>query len=247
MKISIITPSYNSATTISRTIESVMAQNYHDLEYIIIDGGSQDNTAEIIAGYQNKIKINFISGPDDGIYDAMNKGIKIASGEVIGILNSDDMFFDDSVLNLVSESFLDNELDIVYGDIKYFSNNVDKTNRHWETGEYREGKLNNGWVIPHPALFVRKRVYDQAGLYREDFRIAADYEFILRILKKYRFNLKYVPRVFVKMYSGGTSGRDLQQRKKGWQELKKAWLVNDLKRPFLFIFRRIIFKIKQFV
>lgn len=247
MKISIITPSYNSSATISRTIESVMTQNYHDLEYIIIDGGSQDGTAEIVAGYQDKIKITFISEPDKGIYDAMNKGIKLASGEVIGILNSDDLFFDDSVLKTVSEAFLEGKVDVVYGDIKYFSDSVDKTSRYWKTGEYSEGKLNNGWVIPHPALFVRKAVYDKAGLYRDDFKIAADYEFILRILKKYQFNLRYVPRVFVKMYSGGTSGRDLNQRKKGWQELKKAWLVNNLKPPFLFIFRRIVFKIRQFV
>ncbi|HQC49758.1 MAG: glycosyltransferase family 2 protein [Patescibacteria group bacterium] len=247
MKFSLITPTYNSAATISRTIVSVIAQEFSDLEYIIIDGGSKDNTLDIIKSYQSKINIKLVSEPDNGIYNAMNKGIKLASGEVVGILNSDDLFFDNSILNLVSESFFDNKIDIVYGDIEYFSSDIDKTNRYWKTGEYRERKLNNGWTIPHPALFIRRRVYDQAGLYREDFRVAADYEFILRILKKHRFDLKYIPRVLVKMYSGGTSGRDLRQRKRGWQELKKAWLVNDFKPPFLFIFRRIILKIKQFV
>jgi len=247
MKISLITPTYNSSKTIARTLDSVVAQNYPDLEYIIIDGASQDDTLNIIASYQSRINIKVVSESDKGLYDAMNKGVRLASGEIIGILNSDDLFFDDNVLNLVAESFLDNETDIVYGDIKYFSGNIDKIKRYWKTGIYSEAKLANGWIIPHPALFVRKEVYEKAGLYRDDFKIAADYEFILRILKKYQFNLRYIPKVFVKMYSGGTSGRNLQQRKKGWQELKKAWLVNNLRPPFLFIFRRIIFKIKQFI
>lgn len=247
MKISLITPTYNSAKTISRTIDSVVAQNCLDIEYIIVDGGSKDNTLEVIKNYQSEINIKLISEPDNGIYDAMNKGIKLASGEIIGILNSDDFFFNSNVLNLISESFLDNKVDIVYGDIKYFSDNTYKTNRYWKTGKYSERKLNNGWTIPHPALFVRKEVYEKAGLYRDDFKIAADYEFILRILKKNQFNLKYIPQVFVKMYAGGTSGSSLEQRKKGWQELRKAWEVNDLKIPRFFIFRRVFSKIFQFI
>lgn len=247
MTLSLITPTYNSSKTIARTLDSVVAQNYPDLEYIIIDGVSQDDTLKIIAGYQSKINIKLISEPDNGIYDAMNKGIKLASGEIIGILNSDDFFFDSNVLNLVSESFLDNKVDIVYGDIKYFSDNTYKTNRYWKTGKYSERKLNNGWIIPHPALFVKKTVYDRAGLYRDDFKIAADYEFILRILKKYQFNLKYIPQIFVKMYAGGTSGSSLEQRKKGWQELRKAWEVNGFKVPRFFIFRRVFFKLSQLI
>ncbi len=247
MKLSIITPSYNSATTISRTIESVVAQNYSDLEYIIIDGASKDNTADIVKSYQDKIKINFISEPDNGIYDGMNKGIKIASGEVIGILNSDDVFFDNNVLNTVADAFVKEGVDFVYGDIKYFSDDINKTSRYWKTGEYNSLKLNNGWTIPHPALFLRKEVYEKSGLYRDDFKIAGDYEFILRILKKHNFNLKYIPQVFVKMFDGGVSGRNLKQRNRGWTELKKAWLVNGLKLPKFFILRRLIFKISQFI
>ena len=127
MKFSLITPTYNSAATISRTIVSVIAQEFSDLEYIIIDGGSKDNTLDIIKSYQSKINIKLVSEPDNGIYNAMNKGIKLASGEVVGILNSDDLFFDNSILNLVSESFFDNKIDIVYGDIEYFSSDIDKT------------------------------------------------------------------------------------------------------------------------
>lgn len=247
MKISLITPSYNSAATIAHTIESIIAQNYADLEYLIIDGGSKDDTAQIVASYQDRIKINFISEPDQGIYDAMNKGIKMASGEVIGILNSDDIFYDGNVLSSVANAFADEKIDVVYGDIKYFSDDINKTKRYWKTGEYQIGKLNNGWIIPHPALFIRKSVYERCGLYNIDFKIAGDYEFILRILKKYQLNLKYLPQVFVKMFDGGVSGRNLEQRNEGWKELKKAWVVNDLSLPKLFIFRRVLSKISQLI
>lgn len=244
MKLSLITPSYNSALTIARTIDSVIAQNYADLEYIIIDGGSSDNTAEIVSAYQSKIKINFISERDNGIYDAMNKGVKLATGGIIGILNSDDVFYDEKVLATVEAAFSDDKIEVVYGDIKYFSDDVNKTSRYWKTGVYKAGKLNNGWIIPHPALFLRKLVYDKVGLYNIDFKIAGDYEFILRLLKRYNFTLKYIPQVFVKMFDGGASG---QQRRKGWNELKKAWMVNDLPVPKLFILRRVLFKISQLI
>lgn len=247
MKISVITPTYNFAPTLARTIESVISQNYADLEYIIIDGGSSDNTVEIVTSYQDRLKINFISEPDNGIYDAMNKGIKLATGEIICILNSDDIFYDDKVLSTIATAFSDEKVEVVYGDIKYFADDVDKTNRYWKTGEYKASKLNNGWIIPHPALFVRKSVYDTCGLYNTDFRIAGDYEFILRMLKKYNFTLKYIPQVFVKMFDGGISGRNLEHRNKGWIELKQAWVVNGLPVPKLFILRRVLFKVSQLI
>jgi len=247
MKISLITPTYNSAATIARTIDSVMAQNYSDLEYIIVDGLSSDKTAEIVRAYQNKINIKFVSEKDSGIYDAMNKGIKMASGEVIGILNSDDFFADDKVLESVDAEFADKNINGVYGDIQYFSADVNKTSRYWRTGEYQENKLNNGWTIPHPALFLRRAVYDKCGLFKTDFKIAGDYEFILRLLKIHKIKLKYLSRVFVKMYDGGASGANLAQRRIGWQELKKAWIVNGLTLPRLFVLRRILFKVSQFL
>lgn len=246
MKISLITPSYNSAKTISRTIDSVVAQNYFDLEYIIIDGASTDDTFKVIEGYREKINIKFVSEKDNGIYDAMDKGIRMATGDIIGILNSDDLFDNDKVLKTVNEAFADSEIDAVYGDIKYFSDDANRTTRYWRAGKYRESKLNNGWIIPHPALFVRKAVYDKYGLYNIDFKIAGDYEFILRALKINKIKVKYIPSVFVRMYDGGISGRNLEQRKKGWQELKKAWTVNGLKLPKLFIYRRVIFKLSQY-
>lgn len=246
MKISIITPSYNSVKTISYTTDSVISQNYTDIEYIFIDGGSSDGTQDIILKYKDKINIKFISEKDNGIYDAMNKGIKMATGEIVGILNSDDFYSDSSVLSDVVRSFENSKIDAVYGDITYFSNDINKVTRYWKAGEYKESKLNNGWVIPHPALFVRKSVYDKCGLYNTDLKIAADYEFILRILKVYKINVKYIPKILVRMYDGGVSGSSLNKRIKGWKELEIAWSINNIKLPQFFIFRRILFKISQY-
>lgn len=247
MTISLITPSYNSAKTIARTIDSVIAQNYSDLEYIIIDGVSKDKTAEIVSSFKDRINIKFVSEPDKGIYDAMNKGIKMASGEIIGILNSDDLFDNDQVLSSVAEAFKDEKIDAVYGDVKYFSADVNQATRYWRAGKYRESKLNNGWVIPHPALFVRRTVYERYGLFNPDFRIAGDYEFILRILKIHKINVKYIPAAFTRMYNSGVSGSNLKQRGRGWAELKNAWVVNNFKVPRFFIWRRLLFKIGQYL
>lgn len=247
MKISLITPSYNSASTIARTIESVMVQNYPDLEYIIIDGASKDNTTEVVSDFKDRINIKYISEPDKGIYDAMNKGVKMATGEVVGILNSDDLFENKLVLSNVAAAFNDNSVEAVYGDVRYFSTNVDKTVRYWQAGEYKESNLNNGWIIPHPALFVRRSVYEKYGIFNADFRLAGDYEFILRILKIHKVKVKYLPESFTKMYNGGRSGSSLKQRKKGWKELERAWLVNNLKVPRFFILRRILFKLRQYL
>lgn len=245
MKLSIITPSYNSAKTIARTIDSVLAQSYPDLEYIIIDGASTDSTRDIVLSYQDKLNIKFISELDKGIYDAMNKGVKLATGEIIGILNSDDLFDNDKVLSSISEAFKDQTVDAVYGDIKYFSDDVNQIKRYWRAGEYQEKNLSNGWIIPHPSLFLRKAVYDKYGSFNIDFKIAGDYEFILRLLKIHKINVKYLPTVLVRMYDGGTSGSSLEQRKKGWKELKRAWTVNNLPVPQFFILRRVLFKVSQ--
>jgi glycosyltransferase involved in cell wall biosynthesis len=246
MKISLITPTYNSASTIARTIQSVLAQNYPDLEYIVFDGASTDNTKKIVNDYLDRLNIKFISEPDNGIYDAMNKGIKIATGDIIGILNSDDFYDNNNVLSNVAKAFEDAAVDVVYGDIRYFGEDINKVTRYWRAGEYTDAKFNNGWMIPHPALFVRKSIYDKCGLYNTDLKLAADYEFILRLLKIHKINLKYIPMTFVRMYNGGISGSSFKQRIKGWQEDKKAWKINNLKVPRLFILRRVISKLSQF-
>ena len=247
MKISIITPTYNSAKTIYRTIDSILSQSCKDIEYIVVDGGSVDGTQDIVLSYKDKINLKFISEKDNGIYDAMNKGVKMATGSIVGILNSDDFYENNDVLNVVIKEFENSEIEAVYGDISYFSDDINRVTRYWKAGEYKEHKLNNGWCIPHPSLFVRKLVYDKYGFFNTDFKIAADYEFILRILKVYKIRTKYIPKIFVRMFDSGESGRSLGQRIKGWKELNMAWKSNNLKTPPFFIVRRVFSKIFQFL
>ncbi|HBU06917.1 MAG TPA: glycosyl transferase [Candidatus Magasanikbacteria bacterium] len=246
MKLSIITVSYNSAETIEDTIKSVIAQNYSDLEYIIVDGGSKDSTLQIVDKYRDKIA-KIVSEPDKGIYDAMNKGINMATGEVVGIINSDDFYFNDQIFNNIISQFENTSSDAVYGDIIYVNRkDIKKQVRFWRAGEYKEEKLNCGWIMPHPAFFVKKEIYNKFGLFNLDFRIAADYGLMLRFLKN-GLKVNYLPQTFVCMREGGFSGQSYKQRKKGWQELKKAWAINNFKIPRFFITRRILSKIKQYL
>lgn len=248
MKISIITASYNSAKTIEDTIKSVLSQTYRDIEYIIIDGASNDETLAVIAKYQNEYKIKLISEPDNGLYDAMNKGIDLATGDIIGILNSDDFYKNNTILSKINESFTNNNVDAVYADLEYVDEfNIKKITRTWIAGKYQEKKLNNGWIIPHPTFFVKKDIYNKYGRFNLKFKIAADYELLLRFIKLHQISLYYLPEIIVSMRTGGTSGRNLKQRQKGWLELKKAWTENNLPIPFLFILRRVLFKIRQYI
>ncbi|MFA5421145.1 MAG: glycosyltransferase family 2 protein [Patescibacteria group bacterium] len=250
MKISIITPTYNSEKTISDTLDSVLSQEYKNVEHIIIDGLSSDNTLNIIREYQEESEIRLISEKDSGIYDAMNKGVSLSSGDIVGILNSDDIYYSKDVLNKVVNIFKsDNSIDAVYGDLIYVDrNNIDKIVRTWKSGEYSESKLNWGWTIPHPSLFVQKRVYDKLNcIFNTKLSLAADYELILRLLKLERIKVEYINEVLVRMREGGSSASSLFSRIKGWKELRLSWKINKLRIPFLFIIRRLLIKIKQFI
>jgi len=246
MKLSLVTVSKNSERTIEQTIQSVLSQSYPNIEYIFIDGGSTDGTVDIIKKYEDRVTY-WVSEPDSGIYDAMNKGIKKATGDIVGILNTDDFYANEKVLEKVVQCFeKDKEVDACYGDLVYVKkNNPDKIVRYWKTGEYKEKLLKYGWMPPHPTLFVRRDVYDRCGLFRTDFSIAADYEFILRILKKCKVKIAYIPEVLVHMRSGGESGRSLGQRIKAWRELYTAWKVNSLRPPFFLVLTRVISKLPQ--
>ena len=245
MRISIITICYNSADTIEDTIKSVIAQNYSDLEYIIIDGGSEDGTLDIVEKYKDKIA-KVVSEPDKGIYDAMNKGIGVASGEVVGILNSDDFYHHDTVLLEVAKLFESSKAGAVYGNISYVDrDDKDKEVRFWRAGEYKKFKLNSGWIMPHPAFFVRKSLYQNYGKFNLDFRIAADYELMLRFLLK-GINMVYIDKSLVCMREGGFSASGLKQRRLGWMELKNSWEVNGENVPAFFIIRRVLSKLKQY-
>ena len=246
MKISIITATYNSAATIRDTLEAIAVQHHPDIEHIIVDGGSNDDTLDIIASYPHVSKL--ISGKDDGIYDAMNKGISVASGEIIGILNSDDLYTDDRVLSDVAAVFANPEVMTVYADLQYVDpGDLRKVRRRWISGPFKRNNFYYGWMPPHPTFFVRRQVYDRAGVFNLDLRSAADYELMLRILVKLGIGAHYIPRVIVKMRSGGASNASLFNRLRGNKEDRMAWKLNGLKPYFFTLYLKPLRKINQFI
>lgn len=246
MKISIITATYNSAATVGDTLDCVREQLYHDIEHIIVDGRSSDNTLEIVSKFPHVAKI--ISEKDKGIYDAMNKGIGMATGDVIGILNSDDMYTDSRVLSDVAEAFEDPRIMTVYANLQYVhADNTSKVLRTWNSGPYREKNFYYGWMPPHPTFFVRKEVYERAGLFNLDLRSAADYELMLRVLVKYGFSTHYISRVIVKMRAGGMSNASLGNRLRANKEDRLAWKLNDLEPYFFTLYIKPLRKIHQFI
>ncbi len=209
MTISIITASFNSQKTLEHTIQSVLSQTYTNIEYIIIDGQSTDGTLNIIKKYKAKIN-SLISETDLGMYDALNKGIKLASGELIGFLHSDDFYSNNQVIENVINVFRTQNTDSVYGDLEYVSTvNTEKIIRNWKAGQFSMKELKKGWMPPHPTFFVKKRVYDKLGGFNLKHKIAADYDLMLRFLGKYKISTAYIPEVLVKMRWGGASNRSL--------------------------------------
>ncbi len=204
-KISIITVCYNSAKTIEQTIQSVLSQQYAAIEYIIIDGASKDDTVAIIQKYQDKIAV-FISEPDKGIYDAMNKGIALASGEIIGFLNADDLYADERVITSVVNAMHSPTLDACYGDLIYFQDkSPEKILRYWESTPFRAGLFSKGWCPPHPTFFVRRAVYERCGVFNTTYKMGNDVELMMRFLEKEKIKTCYIPQVLVKMRAGGVS------------------------------------------
>jgi glycosyltransferase involved in cell wall biosynthesis len=245
MKVSIITVSFNSDKTIADTIQSVISQDYKDIEYIIIDGLSKDNTINIVKSFGDKIS-KFISENDKGLYDAMNKGIEMASGEVIGFLNSDDFYPNNQVISKIVKSFK-KETDGVYADLVYVAaQDKLKITRTWKSGNYVPGSFLKGWMPPHPTFFVRKSIYEKYGKFTDKLRSAADYELMLRFIHKHKINLSYLPEVIVHMRAGGTSNVSLKNRIKANREDKLAWKMNDLKPSTLTFIRKPLSKITQF-
>lgn len=228
MKVSIITVVYNNQDTIKDAIESVLNQTYKNIEYIIIDGASTDRTVEIIKSYEDKID-KFISESDKGIYDAMNKGIKLATGDIIGILNSDDFYASNDIIEKAVREFQEKKVDSVYGDLVYTdAKNTNKVIRYWKSKSYKRGLFQKGWHPAHPTFFVKKEVYDKYGLFNFDFKIAADYELMLRFLEKYQISSSYIPEIFVKMRLGGESNQSIKNVIKANIESYNAWKVNGL-------------------
>ncbi|MBS7255460.1 glycosyltransferase family 2 protein [Flavobacterium branchiicola] len=248
MKISIITVVYNNERTIRDAIQSVIGQSYKNIEYVIIDGKSKDNTVSIIKEYEDKLGY-FISEKDNGLYDAMNKGVQSATGDVIGILNSDDLYQDSDVIADVMEQFLaDSYLDILYGNLVYVKS--DDTNvvvRNWKSKQYYNNFFENGNVPPHPSLFVKRSVYDKAGVFNLDYKLAADYELMFRMLKKHTFKIRYIDRLIVKMRLGGATNQSISNIVNQNKEILKAWKNNGLRAPFYLMPMRIFKRLIQFI
>lgn len=209
MKISIITATYNSGATVRDTIESIFCQSFQNWELIIKDGGSKDNTLEVCREYVEKSngRLRIISSPDKGIYDAMNQGIKAATGDIVGLLNSDDFYHRNDILQIVEDCFEANsDIDAVYGDVRFVNpSDLDKTVRYYSSAGFKPTKFRWGWMPAHPTFFTFKSNYDKYGYYKTDYFIAADYELLIRFLYKYKLTTKYIPVDFLKMRTGGRS------------------------------------------
>jgi len=210
-RISVVTAVYNRARTLGEALDSVAAQTHPGVEHVIQDGGSTDGTLELIEA-RTQSNISLVSEPDGGIYDAINKGIARCTGEVIGLMHSDDFFAAPGVLSRVAETLRDPAVDGVYGDLDYVAaEDTGRIIRKWRSGPYTPAKLRRGWMPPHPTLYLRREVFDTWGLYDTSFRIAADYDAMLRYLARGGIRLAYVPEVFVKMRVGGESNKSIRK------------------------------------
>lgn len=241
-KISIVTVSYNSADTIQDTLTSVVRQTYGSIEYIVVDGGSTDGTQSLVGQYNGGVQ-QFVSEPDNGIYDAMNKGIQMAQGDVIGFLNADDLYVDEAVISDIAEAA--EEAEAVYGDLLYVRReDVNKVVRYWKAGEYLPGAFRLGWVPPHPTFFCRRSVLEKFGSFDPLYRIAGDFELMLRLIEKHKVSVSYVPRPLVRMRVGGRANT-LRGMLRGNREILRAFAVNGIRpSPSLFL-RRPLTKLSQ--
>lgn len=243
MKISIITVCFNSEKTIRSALESVLSQDYPNIEYIVVDGASTDSTMSIVSEYKGKIA-TVVSEPDLGIYDAMNKGVRLATGDVIGILNSDDVFESSSVISDVLESFTLNPFSsCVFGDAVFVDPaNTQKVTRFYSSRKFRRWKLRFGWMPPHTATFIKKAVFSEIGNYSSDYRIASDYEFFVRMLMVRKMSFSRINKVLVKMRTGGISTSGLKSSYLLNLEIVRACKNNSVYTNMFFVLLKVPFK-----
>ena len=247
-KISIITAVFNGEKNIAQTIESVLGQTYPNIEYIVIDGGSKDQTVEIVNRYRDRIQ-HFVSERDQGIYDALNKGVALATGEIVGILHSDDLYSSAEVIASVVKRFIETHADGVYSDLVYVKDHTDeevRIIRYWESCEFNSALLADGWMPPHPTLYLKKSIYEKTGKFNLSFPIAADYDFILRVFKTPGLKFAYLPNVTVHMQVGGASNRNLkkilQKSSQDFEILKQNGF-----QPTMTLIKKNVSKLKQFI
>ncbi|MCW6531209.1 glycosyltransferase [Sphingomonas sp. MMSM20] len=246
MKISVITVSYNAAATIADTIASVQAQDHPDIEHVIIDGNSKDGTQAIVAQMANARTI-FVSEPDRGLYDAMNKGVARASGDVIGILNADDFLADPAVLSRIARPFTeDPSLDAVIGDIAFLASGL-RFGRRYDSGRFHPNRIGWGWMPAHPGMYLTRQAYDLVGEYRTDYQIAADFEFIVRAFAKARLRYRYIPDVFVHMRPGGVSTAGLRAKWTINREMLRACRAHGVRTSWPMILSKYFFKTLEYM
>jgi glycosyltransferase involved in cell wall biosynthesis len=246
MLITIITATYDSARTVDDTLRSVHAQSHSDIEHIIVDGASTDGTLSIVANYPQVCKV--VSEPDKGIYDAMNKGIALSTGDVVGILNSDDFYAHPDVLRKVAAAFEDPAVDAVYGDLLYVdAENPGRVLRSWKSGMYRPGRFKWGWMPPHPTFFVRRTLYERYGGFNLALGTCGDYELMLRFIHRHGARLSYLPEVLVLMRAGGASNESLLARLQANRNDRLAWSVNGVSPYWFTVYLKPLRKFIQFL
>lgn len=246
LKISIVTVAYNAEDTIADTIKSVAEQSYPNIEYIIVDGGSSDGTVDVIRKYENHIH-DWVSEADQGIYDAMNKGIAMATGDVIGILNADDIYAHSDVLQEAASAFDDGAIDCCYGDLVYVSEDLSQHVRYWKSSVYDASLFSKAWVPPHPTFFVRKEAYKKCGGFDLQYKLAADYELMLRFLWKFKLKSTYIPDTLIHMRLGGATNNSIKNIVSGNREIYKAAKSHGLQIGLGFVIRKLANRLSQFV
>lgn len=248
MKVSIVTATYNSAQTLGDTMKSVLRQTYSDIEYIVVDGLSTDGTQDIIRQYETMFgdRLKWVSGKDGGIYDAMNKGIRMAKGDIVGLLNSDDYFTSDDVIERMVANFDNQNIDAVYGDIHFIiDGKPDKIVRYYSSKPFRPLWLRFGFMPAHPSFYCRRSVYEKAGLYKTDYAIGSDYEIMVRLFMVHKIRAKYIPIDFVTMRTGGASTKNFKSLLTLIKDDVRGCRENGIYTNWLMISMKYLYKITE--
>lgn len=250
LKFSLVSVTFNSDATLNDTIESILNQSFPNLEYIVVDGLSKDNTVNVIKEYEPRFngRLKWISEKDKGLYDAMNKGIRMATGDIVGIINSDDFYHRTDILAKVADAFQDGTVQAVYGDVRFVNpDNLDKTVRYYSSKKFSPNLFRYGFMPAHPTFFTYRKYFDEFGYYKTDYRIAADYELLIRFLYTHHLNAKYLPLDFMKMRTGGTSTASFKSNLLLNKEIVRACRENGIWTCMSLLFLKYFIKVFELI